>query len=73
MSFSPNFRSLMPALIVKFFSKMVSRVGSNSSSTASNKTGFPNLIAFSKGFKNAFAPSFILRTLSSFSSLFLIQ
>ena len=37
MSFSPNFKSLIPALIVKFFSKMVSRVGSNSSSTDSNK------------------------------------
>ena len=50
-SFSPNLINFIPALIIKFFSKTGSIVGSSSSSTLSNKQGFPNLIQFSKGFK----------------------
>lgn len=49
---------------MKFFSKIGSMVGSNSSSVFSNKQGFPNLMQFSKDFKNAVAPSFRFRTLN---------
>jgi len=73
ISFSPNFKNFTPARDTKFFSKIGSKVGSNSSSTDSNNTGLPYLIAFSKGFKNAPAPSFIFKTFNSFSSLFLIH
>ena len=49
--------------------------GASSSSTFSNRHGFPNLIQFSKFFKNTEAPSFIFSILNpiSFSSRFLIQ
>lgn len=58
---------------MKFFSKIGSIVGSNSSSTFSKRQGNPNFMQFSNGFKNTFAPSFKLRTFIYFSSLFLIQ
>lgn len=74
-SFSPNLIILRPALIMKFFSRMGSMVGSISSSTPSNKKGFPNLIQFSNCFRKAPAPSLILQILkaASFLSLFLIH
>ena len=61
---------------MKVFSNTGSIVGSNSSSVFSNRQAFPNLIQFSRGFKNTPAPSFnykILKPYASFFSLSLIQ
>jgi len=60
---------------MKFFSKIGSIVGSSSSSTLSNRHGFPDLIQPSKLLRKTLAPSFKFNTLNYIflDSLYLIQ
>jgi len=58
---------------MKFFSKIGSRVGSNSSSIFSNNIDYPYLIAPSKNLIKTPGPSLIFNTFISLLSFFLIQ